>query len=134
MSSPRIVAVVPGSAGARAGLAVGDEVVAVDGEAPRDVLEWRFLVDEPDLQLDLRRGGLELSVEVPKRAGEPLGVEVHSALFDQVRTCDNHCEFCFIYQLPPGLRQSLYLKDDDYRLSFLYGNFTTLTRFTEADL
>jgi NifB/MoaA-like Fe-S oxidoreductase len=55
-------------------------------------------------------------------------------LFDQVRTCDNHCEFCFIYQLPPGMRQSLYLKDDDYRLSFLYGNFTTLTRFTEADL
>ena len=71
---------------------------------------------------------------VPKRAGEPLGVEVHAALFDQVRTCDNHCEFCFIYQLPPGLRKSLYLKDDDYRLSFLYGNFTTLTRFTEADL
>ena len=51
-----------------------------------------------------------------------------------MRTCDNHCEFCFIYQLPPGLRKSLYLKDDDYRLSFLYGNFTTLTRFTEADL
>ena len=57
-----------------------------------------------------------------------------SALFDQVRTCDNHCAFCFIYQLPPGMRSSLYLKDDDYRLSFLYGNFTTLTRFTEADL
>ncbi|MBI4884964.1 MAG: DUF512 domain-containing protein, partial [Actinobacteria bacterium] len=53
---------------------------------------------------------------------------------DRVRTCDNHCEFCFIYQLPKGLRKSLYLKDDDYRLSFLYGNFTTLTRFTEADL
>jgi NifB/MoaA-like Fe-S oxidoreductase len=59
---------------------------------------------------------------------------VSSALFDRVRTCDNHCEFCFIYQLPKGLRRSLYLKDDDYRLSFLYGNFTTLTRFTEADL
>ena len=61
-------------------------------------------------------------------------MDVQSALFDQVRTCDNHCSFCFIYQLPPGLRKSLYLKDDDYRLSFLYGNFTTLTRFTEADL
>ena len=57
-----------------------------------------------------------------------------SALFDQVRTCDNHCEFCFIYQLPQGLRPSLYVKDDDYRLSFLYGNYTTLTRFTELDL
>src|SRR5476649_741181 len=52
----------------------------------------------------------------------------------QVRTCDNHCPFCFIHQLPKGMRRSLYLKDDDYRLSFLYGNFTTLTRFTEADL
>ena len=61
-------------------------------------------------------------------------MEIRSAVFDQVRTCDNHCEFCFIYQLPAGLRESLYLKDDDYRLSFLYGNYTTLTRFTEADL
>ena len=61
-------------------------------------------------------------------------MEVDAALFDQVRTCDNHCEFCFIHQLPTGMRKSLYVRDDDYRLSFLYGNFTTLTRFTEADL
>src|ERR1700740_1088343 len=84
--------------------------------------------------LDVRGGGLEQAVRVEKRAGEPLGAEVHSALFDRVRTCDNHCPFCFIYQLPKGMRKSLYVKDDDYRLSFLYGNFTTLTRFTEADL
>jgi NifB/MoaA-like Fe-S oxidoreductase len=71
---------------------------------------------------------------VGKAEGEALGATVQSALFDQVRTCDNHCAFCFIYQLPPGMRRSLYLKDDDYRLSFLYGNFTTLTRFTELDL
>ena len=77
---------------------------------------------------------MTLDVDVSKRVGEPIGIEVHSALFDEVRTCDNHCEFCFIYQLPPNLRKSLYLKDDDYRLSFLYGNYTTLTRFTEADL
>ena len=69
-----------------------------------------------------------------KEPGEPLGVEVSAAVFDRVRTCDNHCEFCFIHQLPKGMRRSLYLKDDDYRLSFLYGNFTTLTRFTEVDL
>ncbi len=74
------------------------------------------------------------SFSIEKAAGESLGVEVSSAVFDRVRTCDNHCEFCFIYQLPKGMRSSLYLKDDDYRLSFLYGNFTTLTRFTEADL
>lgn len=107
---------------------------AIDGQVPRDIIEWRFLVDEADPVLEVAREGFEQTIEVHKRAGEPLGVEVQSALFDQVRTCDNHCEFCFIYQLPPGLRQSLYLKDDDYRLSFLYGNFTTLTRFTEADL
>jgi putative radical SAM enzyme (TIGR03279 family) len=134
MPAPRVVAVGVGSPAARAGVEVGDEVHAIDGQVPRDIIEWRFLVDDADPVLDLGRGGLELSVEVDKRAGEPLGVEVQSALFDQVRTCDNHCEFCFIYQLPPGLRKSLYLKDDDYRLSFLYGNFTTLTRFTEADL
>jgi putative radical SAM enzyme (TIGR03279 family) len=134
MPAPRVVAVAPGSPAARAGVEVGDEVVAIDGQVPRDIIEWRFLVDDADPVLDLGRGGLELTAEVHKRAGEPLGVDVQSALFDQVRTCDNHCEFCFIYQLPPGLRKSLYLKDDDYRLSFLYGNFTTLTRFTEADL
>ena len=109
-------------------------IVAMDGRAPRDIIEYRFLADAGDVAIDVERGGLELSVHVAKREGEPLGVEVHSALFDQVQTCDNHCEFCFIYQLPPGLRPSLYVKDDDYRLSFLYGNFTTLTRFTEADL
>jgi putative radical SAM enzyme (TIGR03279 family) len=134
MSSPRVVAVAPGSAAARAGLVAGDEIVSINGEVPRDLLEWRALVDEPDLDVEVRRGGLETRVAVAKRAGEPLGVDVHSAVFDRVQTCDNHCEFCFIYQLPTGLRRSLYLKDDDYRLSFLYGNFTTLTRFTESDL
>jgi putative radical SAM enzyme (TIGR03279 family) len=131
---PRIVAVVAGSAGEQAGLQIGDELVAINGEIPRDVLEYQQLIDEADLVIEVSRGGLELTVEVVKRDGEPLGVEVHTPLFDQVRTCDNHCEFCFIYQLPKGLRPSLYVKDDDYRLSFLYGNFTTLTRFTEADL
>ena len=134
MSLPTVVAVDPGSAAARAGLLPGDEIVAVSGHAPRDIIEYRLLVDEPDLDMDVRRGGLELSLLVEKDPGEALGAEVHSAVFDRVQTCDNHCEFCFIYQLPPGLRRSLYLKDDDYRLSFLYGNFTTLTRFTEADL
>lgn len=134
MSAPRVVAVAPGSPAERAGLTPGDEVVLVSGRVPRDVIEWRVLVDEADVELEVRTGGLERTLVVDKREGEPLGAEVSSSLFDQVRTCDNHCEFCFIYQLPPGMRPSLYLKDDDYRLSFLYGNFTTLTRFTEADL
>jgi len=134
MSLPTVVAVDPGSAAARAGLRPGDEIVSIAGQAPRDIIEYRLLVDEPDPELEVRRGGLTFDLPVAKRAGEALGAEVHSAVFDRVQTCDNHCEFCFIYQLPPGMRRSLYLKDDDYRLSFLYGNFTTLTRFTEADL
>ncbi len=133
-TSARVVAVADGSPAARAGLQPGDEIVALAGQVPRDVIQFRLLADEADLEVEVSRGGLQLNVEVAKDAGEPLGVEVESALFDQVRTCDNHCEFCFIYQLPPGMRKSLSLKDDDYRLSFLYGNFTTLTRFTELDL
>ncbi|HTZ07957.1 MAG TPA: DUF512 domain-containing protein [Acidimicrobiales bacterium] len=134
MSGPRVVSVAPGSPAARAGLQVGDELVLVGGRAPRDVIEYRLLVDDAHPELEVRRGHHELTVALDKEAGTPAGIEVSSAVFDRVRTCDNHCEFCFIYQLPPGMRRSLYLKDDDYRLSFLYGNFTTLTRFTELDL
>ncbi|MDP1792869.1 MAG: DUF512 domain-containing protein [Acidimicrobiales bacterium] len=134
MSAPVVVAVDPESPAARAGLAPGDEIVAIAGQVPRDIIEYRLLTDDADPVMEVRRGGLERVITVAKDAGELLGAEVSSALFDQVRTCDNHCEFCFIYQLPKGLRPSLYVKDDDYRLSFLYGNFTTLTRFTESDL
>jgi NifB/MoaA-like Fe-S oxidoreductase len=98
------------------------------------VIRYQLQADEPRVELEVRRGGIERDVVVEKGAGEPLGMELASAVFDRVRTCDNHCPFCFIYQLPKGMRRSLYVKDDDYRLSFLYGNFTTLTRFTEADL
>jgi len=134
MSAPLVIRVASASPAEVAGLVVGDEILRIDGEIPRDVIAYQLLTDEADPELEIRRGGLEMTLTVAKAAGQPLGAEVHSALFDQVRTCDNHCEFCFIYQLPPGMRESLYLKDDDYRLSFLYGNFTTLTRFTESDL
>ena len=134
MSLPVVVAVAPGSPAARADIRPGDEIVTMGGQVVRDVIQYRLLADDEDPDLVIQRGGLEFDVTVEKAAGETLGLEVQSALFDQLRTCDNHCSFCFIYQLPPGMRSSLYLKDDDYRLSFLYGNFTTLTRFTEADL
>ncbi len=134
MSLPQVIAVQPDSPAAQAGVVVGDTLVAINGEQPRDVIQYQLLVDEPAVSLEVDRGGLDRTISISKQDGEPLGIEVHSALFDQVRTCDNHCSFCFIYQLPKGMRKSLYLKDDDFRLSFLYGNFTTLTRFTEADL
>jgi putative radical SAM enzyme (TIGR03279 family) len=134
MASPTVVAVLPGSAAERAGVLAGDEIVQVNGQAVRDIIQWRLAVDDADPDLVIRRGGLSLDLTIEKEVGEAFGAEISSALFDQMRTCDNHCSFCFIYQLPPGMRPSLYQKDDDYRLSFLYGNFTTLTRFTEADL
>ena len=135
MSAPTVTSVTAASPAARAGLAVGDELLSLNGHEPRDVIDFQRLSDASDLSVLVRRAGAPLArlVRVDKAAGEPLGVEVSSAVFDRIRTCDNHCAFCFIYQLPKGMRRSLYLKDDDYRLSFLYGNFTTLTRFTELD-
>jgi len=134
LSVATVVAVTPGSPADLLGVLPGDQVIAVDGRPIRDIIEYRVLTDETEVSLDLLRDGLELTFDVIKDPGTPLGIEIDSPVFDEVRTCDNHCEFCFIYQLPPGMRRSLYLKDDDYRLSFLYGNFTTLTRFTEAAL
>jgi putative radical SAM enzyme (TIGR03279 family) len=133
---PKVVAVTESSPAALVGLLPGDELLSLNGRSPRDVIEYSLLVDEPVLDLVVRRrgSGTDLEMRVEKEPGAPLGVEVSSAVFDRVRTCDNHCEFCFIHQLPPGMRRSLSMKDDDYRLSFLYGNFTTLTRFTEMDL
>lgn len=135
VSAPLISEVAEGSAAMRAGLLPGDELLAIGGEQPLDVIEYQQMVDGASVELLIRRPGelLQRRILVEKAAGEPLGARVDSAVFDRIRTCDNHCEFCFIYQLPKGLRKSLYLKDDDYRLSFLYGNFTTLTRFTELD-
>lgn len=134
MSLPTVLDVLPGSPAAIAGIAAGDELVAINGILPNDVIEYQQLVDDVDPAFELRRGPASFTLTVPKEEGEPLGIRLASSIFDRVQTCDNHCEFCFIYQLPPGMRKSLYLKDDDYRLSFLYGNFTTLTRFTELDL
>ena len=131
---PRVVAVTPGSPAARAGLQPGDEIAAMEGQLPRDIIEYQLIADQDRIALEIIRGGLEISMSVERDGAEPLGMEVDAALFDRVRTCDNHCEFCFIHQLPKGMRKSLYVRDDDYRLSFLYGNFTTLTRFTELDL
>ncbi len=117
-------------------LVVGDELVSVNGREPTDIIEYQQLIDGERVVLVVRRDAqpLDRKVTIQKRAGQPLGLSIDSAVFDRIRTCDNHCSFCFIYQLPKGMRRSLYVKDDDFRLSFLYGNYTTLTRFTEFDL
>ncbi len=135
MSSPTVTSVAEASPAARAGLLEGDELVSFNGRAPSDVIEYHQLTDGEQIEVVVRRAGWPLArkLRVSKQAGEPLGIGISSAVFDRIRTCDNHSAFCFIYQLPKGMRTSLYLKDDDYRLSFLYGNFTTLTRFTELD-
>ena len=134
MSFPQVLDVLPGTPAQRAGIAAGDELVSINGIIPNDVIEYQQLVDDTDPILAMLRNGQAFETTINKDEGTPLGLRLGSSIFDRVQTCDNHCEFCFIYQLPPGLRKSLYLKDDDYRLSFLYGNFTTLTRFTELDL
>ena len=115
---------------------IGDELISINGREPTDIIEYQQLIDGDDVVLMLQREGesLRRKVRITKEVGQPLGLSIDSAVFDRIRTCDNHCTFCFIYQLPKGMRRSLYVKDDDFRLSFLYGNYTTLTRFTEFDL
>lgn len=134
MSLPTVLEVLPNTPAEAAGLRAGDELVAINGVVPNDVIEYQQLIDDTNPEFLLRRLGEDISTVIEKREGDPIGIRLNASIFDRVQTCDNHCEFCFIYQLPPGMRKSLYLKDDDYRLSFLYGNFTTLTRFTELDL
>jgi putative radical SAM enzyme (TIGR03279 family) len=136
VSGARISSISPDSPASSVDLAVGDELVSVNGKAPTDIIEYQQLIDGDVVTLVIQREGEALSrkVTVRKTEGQPLGLGIDSAVFDRIRTCDNHCTFCFIYQLPKGMRRSLYVKDDDFRLSFLYGNYTTLTRFTEFDL
>jgi putative radical SAM enzyme (TIGR03279 family) len=136
VSGARISSISPDSPASSVDLAVGDELVSVNGKAPTDIIEYQQLIDGDVVTLVVQREGEALSrkVTVRKAEGQPLGLGIDSAVFDRIRTCDNHCTFCFIYQLPKGMRRSLYVKDDDFRLSFLYGNYTTLTRFTEFDL
>ncbi|HEY5304003.1 MAG TPA: DUF512 domain-containing protein [Acidimicrobiales bacterium] len=136
MSGVRISSISAASPVTGTDIEVGDELVSINGREPTDIIEYQQLIDGDVVALVLQREGRPLrhKVTITKDVGQPLGLSIDSAVFDRIRTCDNHCTFCFIYQLPKGLRRSLYVKDDDFRLSFLYGNYTTLTRFTEFDL
>jgi len=118
----------------RAGLQTGDRVIAVDGFPLLDVLDWRWRTAEPSFVVTVQRGDTTLDMVVERPSGGSVGVEFADSVFDGVRECANACRFCFIGQLPQGLRRSLYVRDDDYRLSFLSGTFVTLTNITDADL
>jgi putative radical SAM enzyme (TIGR03279 family) len=124
----------PGSPGDRAGLRIGDVLVAAGGQDLRDVLDWQWVSDDSSVEVSVRRGSSVETLTLSRDAGEAWGIAFRNAVFDGVRTCNNHCVFCFMTQLPKGLRGALYLRDDDYRLSFLQGNFTTLTNLTDSDV
>ncbi len=134
MSNIRISDVTKNSLADAAGILPNDEIVTINGIKPRDILEYSQLVDGDIVHFLIKRKSDDIEIIIKRVSLDPIGLHISSAVFDKIRTCDNKCDFCFIYQLPKKMRKSLYIKDDDYRLSFLYGNFTTLTKFTEADL
>jgi putative radical SAM enzyme (TIGR03279 family) len=129
-----LAGVEPGSPAARAGLRAGDLLVSADGTALRDIIDWQWASDGPAVEITRRRAETIDSLTLSREAGEAWGLEFSDAVFDGVRTCRNRCAFCFMTQLPKGLRRALYLRDDDYRLSFLQGNFVTLTNLSDADV
>jgi putative radical SAM enzyme (TIGR03279 family) len=119
---------------ASAGLQAGDLIVAIDGERPEDVLDLELAAADGRFRLDVRRGDHEIDLELSVRPGEHHGIELAGGIGVPLRRCANDCVFCFVDQLPTGLRRSLYVKDDDYRLSFLAGGFITLSNLRAADL
>ncbi len=128
-----ISSVAPGSVGAEVGLEPGDRLLAIDGHALRDLIDYRYYSDAEELTLEIERAGEHHTLEIERDLDEPLGLDFAEIVFDDLRECANACPFCFVRQMPRGLRRSLYLRDDDYRYSFLLGNFVTLTNLSEAD-
>jgi putative radical SAM enzyme (TIGR03279 family) len=126
--------VIPDSIAAEVGFSSGDQLVKINGQRPRDLIDYQFLCAEEVLDLEvLDARGKSHQVEIEKDYDEDLGLEFETALFDGLIQCNNKCPFCFIDQQPPGKRESLYFKDDDYRLSFLYGSYLTLTNLTTKE-
>ena len=129
-----ITKVLPDSIAAEIGFESGDRLVAINGSRPRDLIDYQFLCADEVLELEvLDAAGKNHQVEIEKDYDEDLGLEFDTALFDGLIQCNNRCPFCFIDQQPPDKRQSLYLKDDDYRLSFLYGSYLTLTNLASRE-
>ena len=133
--SPAIVDYVEeNSIGKEIGFEAGDQLISINGIKPRDLIDYRFLIGEEYLSLEvIDKKGKKHIINIEKEIDEELGLSFKDALFNGLRQCNNHCSFCFIDQQPKGHRKSLYLKDDDYRLSFLYGSYITLTNLKESD-
>ena len=133
MPASVISEVTPGSLADRIGLLPGDELGSVNEMELRDIIDLQFYAADEYLTFGVFRAGEELILEAERRFGEPLGLSFGEPTFDGIRRCANQCEFCFVEQMPRGLRRTLYVKDDDYRYSFLNGSYITLTNLTEAD-
>lgn len=130
----KITRVLPGSIAEEVGFEAGDRLVSINGQAPRDLIDYNFLCADELLRLEvLDPRDRTHVVEIEKDYDDELGLEFEAALFDGLIQCNNRCPFCFIDQQPPGKRASLYYKDDDYRLSFLYGSYLTLTNLTQRE-
>ena len=128
-----ITSVDSGSPAAKAGLRPGDSLLSVNGHEIRDVLDYRYYCESSRLVVEFSRDGRVHTKKLRKAESEPLGLDFESYLMDKPRSCVNHCLFCFIDQLPKGMRDTLYFKDDDARLSFLQGNYITLTNLSARE-
>lgn len=126
--------VLRGSLADRRGIRAGDVLISVNGEEIRDVLDYRFYITDKKLSLVLCRDGETYNAEIKKAESADIGLEFETFLMDEKHTCRNACIFCFIDQMPKGMRETLYFKDDDSRLSFLQGNYVTLTNLYDEDV
>lgn len=126
--------VISQSPGDKAGVRAGDLLEKINGHVIKDVLDYMYYAADVNVQLDVIRDGKNLSFDVRKDEYDDLGLEFETFLMDKKQSCRNKCVFCFIDQMPPGMRETLYFKDDDERLSFLQGNYVTLTNLTQEDV
>ena len=135
MKEHMIKKIVPGSIAEELELSPGDTLLTVNGREVEDVFDYHYLTNEDYLTVLIRKeDGEEWELEIEKEYEEDLGIEFENGLMDDYKSCHNRCIFCFIDQMPPGMRDTLYFKDDDSRLSFLQGNYVTLTNLKEHDI